>query len=253
MAAEDGNPARLSPTNLTDIRETLFSLTIGLAELVAGAEIEDAKNFQGVQAAIANFVTARQLASKGDLQGAVDQYEEAFIEAAEALKKRVPGPSAQLPGQVSAVPKVFSTQTGRNFEVLTTVFGAKDLSSVVVSGAPPGMNTEISQLNPEVPVFVMSVDVGQAPPGTYTLSLTADDAVQGEAVQDVTVVVNPPPPPPVGGIVEDIPGVAGTAPAASGSSGPSAGVLAGVIAAGITAGAAALGGAAWYAKRRLLR
>ena len=57
---------------------------------------------------------------------------------------------------------------------------------------------------------------------------------------------------PVGGIVDEIPDLAGTALEAGGSSGPSTGVLAGVIA-GITAGAVALGGAAWYARRRLVR
>ena len=57
------------------------------------------------------------------------------------------------------------------------------------------------------------------------------------------------PTPPVGGIAE-LPDVAG-APLATGEpSGPSAGVLAG-IAAGATAGAIALGGAAWYVRRRV--
>ena len=58
--------------------------------------------------------------------------------------------------------------------------------------------------------------------------------------------------PPVGGIAE-LPDVADAAPLqASDSSGLSAGLLAG-IAAGATAGAIGLGGAAWYARRRLGR
>ncbi len=56
---------------------------------------------------------------------------------------------------------------------------------------------------------------------------------------------------PVGGIAE-LPEVAGAPLEAAGSSGPSAGLLASVIAA-MTAGGLALGGAAWYARRRWLK
>ncbi len=57
-------------------------------------------------------------------------------------------------------------------------------------------------------------------------------------------------PPAVGGIAE-LPEVAGTPLETDGSSGPSAGLLAGVV--GATAiGAIALGGAAWYTRRRWL-
>lgn len=55
----------------------------------------------------------------------------------------------------------------------------------------------------------------------------------------------------VGGVAE-LPEVDAAPLEASGSSGPSAGVVAG-IAAGAAAGAVALGGAAWYARRRLRR
>ena len=60
-----------------------------------------------------------------------------------------------------------------------------------------------------------------------------------------------PTPGPVGGIAE-LPAVAGTPLEAGGSSGPSANVVAGVAAA-VAAGALALGGAAWYARRRVTR
>lgn len=57
--------------------------------------------------------------------------------------------------------------------------------------------------------------------------------------------------PPVGGIAE-LPDVAGAPLAAGESSGLSAGVLAGIVA-GATAGVIALGGAAWYVRRRPAR
>ena len=59
-----------------------------------------------------------------------------------------------------------------------------------------------------------------------------------------------PTPPPVGGISVD-PNLRGLPLAAGDSSGPNTGVLAGVIAAVMAAAALALGGAAWYARRRL--
>lgn len=56
----------------------------------------------------------------------------------------------------------------------------------------------------------------------------------------------------VGGGAQDLPDVAGAPLEAADSSGGSGGALAGLIA-GVTAGVVALGGAAWYARRRLLR
>lgn len=55
--------------------------------------------------------------------------------------------------------------------------------------------------------------------------------------------------PPVGGVAH-LPDVAGTPLEARGSSGPGAGVLAGIA---VAAGGVALGGVAWYARRRLSR
>lgn len=56
----------------------------------------------------------------------------------------------------------------------------------------------------------------------------------------------------VGGIGEQ-PELAGAPLETGGSSGPGAGVLAGAIAGAVAAGAVALGGVAWYARRRWLR
>ena len=75
----------------------------------------------------------------------------------------------------------------------------------------------------------------------------------GEVAGAAYVFQEPPPGPPedcVGGIAE-LPDVAGTPleAEAGGPWGPSASVVAGVVAA-IAAGALALGGAAWYARRR---
>jgi hypothetical protein len=60
------------------------------------------------------------------------------------------------------------------------------------------------------------------------------------------------PPTKVGGAAQDLPDIAGAPLEAPDSSGGNGGALVGLIA-GVTAGVVALGGAAWYARRRQIR
>ena len=70
--------------------------------------------------------------------------------------------------------------------------------------------------------------------------------------QHITEITPTPVPTPVGGGAQDLPDMAAAPLEAPDSSGGSGGALAGLIAA-VAAGVVALGGAAWYARRRLLR
>ena len=78
----------------------------------------------------------------------------------------------------------------------------------------------------------------------FDLLLSKPTATQTPTATGTPTNTPTPPPPPLGGsgVFPDVPG-------AGGSSGRNNGVVAGVLAA-VTAGALALGGAAWYARRR---
>lgn len=129
-------------------------------------------------------------------------------------------------------------------------------SVCLVQGNP--VNFEVTGANPMGPTPIIAVDIGGGVieatftytgtnVGTDTITATAkgtnvcalDDT--DTATKEWTEVV--------GGIAE-LPEVDGTPLETAGSSGPSTTVLAGIVIA-VAAGTIALGGAAWYARRRL--
>ena len=103
----------------------------------------------------------------------------------------------------------------------------------------------IAWINPFDPEDGNIAQLEVAAPGIVKVQTAGTVPDCGTAIDDFTFK---PSAPPVGGIAE-LPDVAGLPLKAEGSSGPSAGVVAGVVAA-VAAGALALGGAAWYARRR---
>lgn len=117
---------------------------------------------------------------------------------------------------------------------------------IYMPAAPPGGTICFANAPRGDETRMQVVNVPNWPSSEHRISIQFTDYVRdGDPECGFT------PPPVVGGVSVD-PDLGGLPLETGGSSGGNAGVLAGLIA-GITAAAIALGGAAWYARRRLLR
>jgi hypothetical protein len=125
----------------------------------------------------------------------------------------------------------------------------------VFSGADGSLLFTLDTPNPQAgALFGYSVAVGQVDGyGRADIVLGAQHStVAGNAQQGRAYVFSFLPTAKVGGAAQDLPDLTGAPLQAPGSSGTNPGALAGLIA-GVTAGALAVGGAAWYGRRRWLR
>lgn len=193
--AEPGNPAGLTEPQLEDIRRTLLRFIIGLAEMIAGAEIEEAGRFEGVADAIAMFEFAQKLAwgvmpDPALATKAIELYEQAFLAAAAAVAAALPGPEIRLPFQLSITPDFLSTKPNAKPKFLMAVFG---IPNRVVIITPLGEH-QVVQIG-EAPVYWIELDLEDVPPGEHELEVTATDGEQ-EAGRNVKFIVNPPTAPP---------------------------------------------------------
>jgi len=186
---EPGNPSDLTPERVLAIRLTYDRLAIGVAEIVAGAEIQDASSYQGVASAIQHFATAQQAVAEGQYLTAVDEYKAAYLAAAMARENAIPTTTTLLPFQISTITDFYSTKQLRRFTIPATVLGSQSGSQVQLTNAPNGMGVRITHPDTTVNVFNIGIDTGTVPPGTYQLQLTATSGAN-QTTSILTVVVN---------------------------------------------------------------
>lgn len=197
---EPGNPAGLTAAQLVEIRRTWTRAAVGLAELAAGAEIEEAVALQGAEAAAELFLTAREL-SAADPGTAVEMYSQAFHKAAVAREQNVnAATSFRLPLQVSLSGDFFATRPHRTVEVAAAAFGAGGPAELVVEGLPATVKVTVDQENEEIAVYKITMALGDLAPGTYPFKVTAA-AESGKATAAGTIMVSPDPGPYQGGVL----------------------------------------------------
>ena len=195
IETEAGNPGDLTEVHIEDIRQTLLRSSLGLAEVIAGAWIEEAHSYQGVAEAIVDFKAAQNAAAAGDAAGAIDLYQAAFDKAAAAIENAADLSAAErLPFQISLTSDFFSTRPGREPAFLVVVLGAAGPVDVSVSGQPSGVTVGAVPAAGDVPVHFINLTLGDVAPGTYTLQLDASDGAQ-QASRELTLVVNAGPAP----------------------------------------------------------
>lgn len=189
---EQGNPAGLSAQQLGEIKQSLARTAVGMGEVIAAAEVESARNYEGYATAAEIFFAGRELAAQQP-EAALDLFAQAFLEAAIAREEAVQAERLKLPLEIALSSDFISTRAGRRLTFLAVLVGAGEQSNLTLAGQPGGMFAAIERIAPESPVYRITMDVGSMEPGAYQMMLrSTDSGVTAE--RTLTVAVNPAPP-----------------------------------------------------------
>lgn len=177
----------LSPQDMEDARTSVRSLTVGMAQWLAGHMVEQAQPYYGASSALYYF----NQASSESGTAAISDYRQAFANAHYALDNFGIDPSAQPMAPVAAaLPAFIATRSGRSVDYLIGVFGtgAENVSIASVTGGPPGAVYTIVTADPEHP-WIKFLHVDQnAPQGTYTIYVTFSGGSSASSTSDPAIV-----------------------------------------------------------------
>lgn len=154
------------------------SAFVGLAEIIAGGAVQDARGFAGVDGAILDFENAQVLAEKGKGLEAIESFSAAHLKALVAIDEGAKGNrTSLLPFQTSVFPSFFITELGEQVNIVAAVLGTTGAADIKVSGLPHGVIAEVVRARPDFNVFQIRLDFADVPPGAHTFDViaTTDD------------------------------------------------------------------------------
>lgn len=174
---EPGNPGGLTTQRFELIRDAGGAVVLGIAETATGLLIDRTRDLEGHNDAVQSFITGRELASVGDIEGAMTFYRMAYERSLSAEEGGQPAEQpSQLPFTLLVAPTMYAIEVGSEVRLGTVALGASSVPEIFVEGAPEGISTEVTPVKDSDSFVTIEVTVARSiEPGRYPLQVAAAD------------------------------------------------------------------------------